>query len=69
MNCGTCAAVRSYPSNMWAENVATLAMTTTMGATPTVMLWKYPVSSRILRSSSRISERKHGRDECSAVLP
>lgn len=38
--CGTWAAVRLYPSNKWVENVSTLAMTTTMGATPTVKLWK-----------------------------
>lgn len=65
----TCAAVRSKPRFMCTENVTTLAITMTIGATPTVILWKYPAFSRIRRSSSRTSKMKSRTTKTSQKKP
>lgn len=52
----TCAAVRLLPRAMCRVNVHTLAITTMMGAKPTVRLWTKPAFSSIFLSSDRTSK-------------
>lgn len=59
----TSAAVRSYPRAMCRVNVHTLAITTTMGATPTVRLWVTPALSSIPLSSDLTSVGGDNKDK------